>query len=154
MRHRWLKKYPFKFLQKILQSRFFKKAFTVAVVVASKRKEAMGFVNKADYKINKKDNAPVFAVIKDKINLTFRMLKFYFKGEYKSLSVDTLLKILAGVIYFVFLVDFIPDFLPGVGLADDVVVLTWVINSLGMELNKFEVWEAQKLVNEMDIQLA
>jgi uncharacterized membrane protein YkvA (DUF1232 family) len=153
MRNPWLKRSPFKFLQKILQSRFFKKAFAVAVVVATKRNEALGFVNKADYKINRKENIPVFAIVRDKVNMTFRMLKFYFKGEYRSLSWDMLLKILAGIIYFVFLVDFIPDFLPVVGLADDVVVLTWVVNSIGAELNKFEVWEAQRQIDNLDIQL-
>jgi uncharacterized membrane protein YkvA (DUF1232 family) len=138
----------------VLKSRFLKKAFAVAVVIASKRKEAMGFVNKADHKINRKENLQFFTLIKDKTNVTFRMLKFYFKGEYKSLSWDMLLKILAGIIYFVFLIDFVPDFLPVIGLADDVLVLTWVINSIGDELNKFELWEAQKMVDELDIQLA
>jgi uncharacterized membrane protein YkvA (DUF1232 family) len=154
MKHSWLKSNPKRFLQTVLKSRFLKKAFAVAVVIASKRKEAMGFVNKADYKINKKENLQFFALIKDKINVTFRMLKFYFKGEYKSLSWNMLLKILAGIIYFVFLIDFVPDFLPVIGLADDVLVLTWVINSIGDELNKFELWEAQKMVDELDIQLA
>jgi uncharacterized membrane protein YkvA (DUF1232 family) len=154
MKHSWLKSNPKRFLQTVLKSRFLKKAFAVAVVIASKRKEAMGFVNKADHKINRKENLQFFALIKDKINVTFRMLKFYFKGEYKSLSWNMLLKILAGIIYFVFLIDFVPDFLPVIGLADDVLVLTWVINSIGDELNKFELWEAQKMVDELDIQLA
>jgi hypothetical protein len=110
MKHSWLKSNPKRFLQTVLKSRFLKKAFAVAVVIASKRKEAMGFVNKADHKINRKENLQFFALIKDKINVTFRMLKFYFKGEYKSLSWNMLLKILAGIIYFVFLIDFVPRF--------------------------------------------
>jgi uncharacterized membrane protein YkvA (DUF1232 family) len=154
MKHSWQKRKPVLFLKKILRSRFFKKAYVVAVVVAGKRNQAMGFVNKADFKINRKDNPPFFALIKEKINVTFRMIKSYFKGEYKGLPWDMLLKILAGIIYFVFLIDFVPDFVPVVGLADDVLVLTWVINSLGVELNKFQIWEAEKLINDMDIQLA
>src|SRR5947208_1398448 len=112
MEHAWLKRKPLKFLKRILQSRFFRKAIVVAVVVARKRDEAIGFVNKAGFKINKKENLSIFAIIRDKISLTFRMLKSYFHGEYINVSRDTLLRILAGIIYFVFVVDFIPDFLP------------------------------------------
>jgi uncharacterized membrane protein YkvA (DUF1232 family) len=154
MRYKWIKRTPMKFLQTILKSIFFRKAFALAIVVSSQKNKALSFVNKADHKINRGGNTKIFEVIKDKINITFRMLKYYFKGEYKNISLNTLLKILAGIIYFVFLIDLIPDFLPVVGLTDDVVVLTWVINSIGGELRKFEIWEAQKEIDKMDIQFA
>lgn len=48
--------------------------------------------------------------------------------------------IVAGLIYFVSPLDAIPDFIPGLGLVDDLAVLAWVMKTWGGELEAFRTW--------------
>ena len=47
------------------------------------------------------------------------------------------------VVYFVSLIDLIPDFIVGVGLVDDVAVIGWVLKSIKKDLEEFREWETQ-----------
>ena len=57
-----------------------------------------------------------------------------------------LIILLAAVIYFINPIDLIPDFLFGLGLTDDLAVLTWVYQTAASEINSFKNWEAS-LIN-------
>ncbi len=46
-------------------------------------------------------------------------------------------KILFALIYFISPIDFIPDFIPGIGYLDDAVVLMLVIRSLGEAVKRY-----------------
>lgn len=49
--------------------------------------------------------------------------------------------LLAAIIYFINPIDLIPDFLFGIGLADDLAVLTWVYHAAADEIASFKNWE-------------
>lgn len=74
------------------------------------------------------------------LQLMFKLVKAYFKGDYKKVSIGTIVAILGGIIYFVSPVDAIPDVIPVIGLIDDVFVLGVVISQVNSELKKFEAW--------------
>ena len=65
------------------------------------------------------------------------------RGNY-PLHPVTLGVIGAGLLYFVVPLDLIPDYLPLVGLLDDAVVLTTIINSLQDELAQYRSWKNQQ----------
>lgn len=52
-----------------------------------------------------------------------------------------LITLLAAIIYFINPLDLIPDLIFGIGLADDLAVLTWVYRAAADEINSFKNWE-------------
>ncbi|MDP9957834.1 MULTISPECIES: YkvA family protein [Epilithonimonas] len=78
-----------------------------------------------------------------KIPAVFRMIKLYYKGEYKMKFTDILLPALA-LIYVISPIDIIPDFVPVVGALDDLAILAFAIPLLMKEVDKFLLWESRK----------
>lgn len=52
-----------------------------------------------------------------------------------------LIMLLAAIIYFINPFDLIPDLIFGIGLADDLAILTWVYSAAAEEINSFIKWE-------------
>lgn len=80
----------------------------------------------------------------DKLQLLFSLVKDWSAGNYRQIPVGSILMILAGLLYFVSPIDAILDFIPGLGITDDAVVLGFVIKQLGSELEKYRIWKANK----------
>lgn len=74
------------------------------------------------------------------------MMKAIAKQEYKKFPKQSLIKIVAGVLYFVLVLDIIPDFIPIIGFLDDVFIISWVYDSVKTDLEEFEEWEATSAV--------
>lgn len=75
-----------------------------------------------------------------------RLIISYYDGKYKTLPWSTLVKAIIGMLYFVSFVDFIPDFIPVLGILDDFVVIGWVVNAIREDLDKFKLWEKEQPV--------
>jgi uncharacterized membrane protein YkvA (DUF1232 family) len=73
--------------------------------------------------------------------LLLRLLRAWMNGSYRGLSVRTLASIAAALLYVLSPVDLVPDFIPGIGMIDDVVVLTLLLQSLAQDLAAFRSWE-------------
>ncbi|MBK25366.1 MAG: hypothetical protein CME70_15330 [Halobacteriovorax sp.] len=73
-----------------------------------------------------------------------RLLKAWGVGEYKEVPWRTLWLSILAVIYFVSVVDLIPDFILGVGFVDDFALITWVLGSIKADLDRFKEFENQK----------
>jgi uncharacterized membrane protein YkvA (DUF1232 family) len=71
----------------------------------------------------------------------FRLMKAYANGSYKKVPWQSLLMIVAAVVYFVMPVDLIPDFLAGLGLLDDAALLGWTVKTFAADINAFVRWE-------------
>lgn len=71
----------------------------------------------------------------------YRMLKAYWKKEYKEVPVSTIVSIILTLLYVFSPIDLVPDFLPVVGLLDDAAVMAACVASFGSALKKFEEWE-------------
>lgn len=74
-----------------------------------------------------------------------RMLKAHVNGSYKIKSMRMLIILLAAIIYFINPLDLIPDFIFGIGLADDLAVLTWVYRAAADEIASFKNFEASSV---------
>lgn len=79
-----------------------------------------------------------------RISLSIRLLRAWMKGEYTAVPHATLVALLAALAYFVFILDFIPDFLFWVGILDDSAVLTYVLTRFNKDLQEFESWEEKR----------
>jgi uncharacterized membrane protein YkvA (DUF1232 family) len=71
----------------------------------------------------------------------FRLIKAAMSGEYTGVPTATVLAAVAVLIYFLSPIDVIPDFIPVLGLLDDVALVAWFSTTLKTELDKFHEWE-------------
>lgn len=76
----------------------------------------------------------------------FRLVKASASGEYTGLPTPTVLAAVAVLIYFLSPIDIIPDFIPVVGLLDDVALMAWFTTTLKTEMDKFADWERTRPV--------
>jgi len=74
----------------------------------------------------------------------FRLIKLSAAGEYTGVPATTVVAAVAVLIYFLSPIDLIPDFIPVVGLLDDMALVAWFSTSIKHELDKFHEWEATK----------
>ncbi|BFU96944.1 MAG: conserved protein of unknown function [Nitrospira sp.] len=75
------------------------------------------------------------------IHLLARLLKAWMNGAYKGVSLQTLVAIVASLLYFINPLDVIPDFVPGLGYVDDAALIAWLLKSLAGDLDQFTNWE-------------
>jgi uncharacterized membrane protein YkvA (DUF1232 family) len=87
------------------------------------------------------ENKGTGQVLLEKITTLSRMVKAYFTGEYKIIPWGSIVKIIAVLIYFISPIDVIPDFLPFIGLTDDLALTMWLFSSLKEDFQNFEAWE-------------
>ncbi len=66
------------------------------------------------------------------------------RGTYRKAHPKSILMAVAGILYFISPFDAVFDYIPGLGLLDDVTVLAMVLRSLKFELTEFEVWRKQQ----------
>ena len=71
----------------------------------------------------------------------FRLIKASVSGEYTGVPGTTVAAAVAVLIYFLSPIDLIPDFIPVLGLLDDVALVAWFSTTLKGEMDKFHEWE-------------
>ena len=71
----------------------------------------------------------------------FRLVKASTSGEYTGVPLSTVLAAIAVFIYFISPIDLIPDFIPVLGLLDDVALVAWFSTTLKHEMDRFHEWE-------------
>lgn len=85
-----------------------------------------------------------FYQIQDQTLALLRMLRSWYAREYDGLSKETVLSLIASLIYVVNPMDFIPDFIPYIGKLDDRWVIRYMIRKLNVEIQRFMAWEVEQ----------
>jgi uncharacterized membrane protein YkvA (DUF1232 family) len=75
--------------------------------------------------------------------LLFRLVKAWVFGEYKETPRNVILWAILAILYFLSPLDLFPDLFPG-GYLDDIAFITFVINKIRVDLDKFQGWEKGK----------
>lgn len=133
--------------ERVLGSIFFRKAMGKAGRTATKAVSLFALVEAVFSKTNeeaKQQGKSQWAVVSDKITLLGRIVKAYASGEYRAIPWQSLLSIVAVLLYFLNPIDFIPDVLPLIGFADDVALTLWLFRSLSKDLDAFAAWEKDR----------
>ena len=73
-----------------------------------------------------------------------RLLRAYARRQYTNVPLQSLILIVAGVLYFVLPIDVIPDIFVGIGFIDDAAVIAWVVSTVKAVLDDFARWEAAR----------
>jgi uncharacterized membrane protein YkvA (DUF1232 family) len=74
-----------------------------------------------------------------------RLIRAYFRGEYRNVSQDALVYIIAAVSYLVDPFDLIPDEIPFLGFLDDATVVSFAVARTRQTLDDFMIWETTAL---------
>ncbi|TCD48307.1 DUF1232 domain-containing protein [Chlorobium sp. N1] len=80
----------------------------------------------------------------EKIQPLVRMVKSYASKEYREVPWQTIVLAAAALIYFLSPFDAIADFIPLLGFADDLAVVSAVLASIGQDIDAFTAWEKRK----------
>lgn len=87
--------------------------------------------------------------VKEDLRLLQALCLAYWRGEYRAINGKALLAIVAGLMYFISPLDAIPDWIPGLGMLDDIAVLGWIMSHLSKELEAFRAWRAQQVPEKL-----
>lgn len=82
--------------------------------------------------------------VKDFMKTFIRLVKAYSNGSYRAVSNKSLLIGVGVLIYLVTPIDIIPDFIPVLGMLDDISLMAWFIDAFEKEITNFRQWEANK----------
>ena len=79
--------------------------------------------------------------LNDYLRLFIRMINAYTSKEYTYVPWKTICLLVAGLIYFIYPIDLIPDFIPVAGIIDDVALIAWIYDSIKEDIDNFLDWE-------------
>jgi uncharacterized membrane protein YkvA (DUF1232 family) len=128
------------------EKRFFERFKQKAIKIVG---DSSGLKNLLVKVQNKMDDMEDDDSLKGKIvaylNLVVRMISNSVSGRYPDMPWQTLVMIVAGLIYFIAPIDALPDFIPVAGFLDDATILAWLGKSFQDDLNKYREWEELNL---------
>lgn len=70
-----------------------------------------------------------------------RLIRAYYRGDYRLIAESSLVVIVAAIIYVVSPLDVIPDAIPAIGFLDDATILAVALQRTKRELDDFMIWE-------------
>jgi uncharacterized membrane protein YkvA (DUF1232 family) len=131
-------------LDEITRSAAFRKATTEAESYAKDPQRLRGLLLEAREKINHIPRGP-FAETWPYLMAMIRFISAYHQGEYRDISTQNLLVIVAAIIYFISPFDVIPDSVPILGQIDDAMVVRLAMESVRADLDAFMAWETSRV---------
>ncbi len=104
---------------------------------------------KIDEKVKKSKSLRQFLI---DLKLMGSLVKDYSNGTYKKIPYKAIAVIVFTLLYVLNVVDLVPDFIPGLGLIDDVSVIAFSLKIVSSELEKYKNWKstANSVSTEVD----
>ena len=133
--------------EEAVKSPAFQQAKSKAEEYARNPEKAKKLIDDAMKKAKGKNKGPLGDVWRY-LTALIRLTRAYFSKQYTDVPWQTIVLAIAALIYFVSPVDLIPDFIPGVGYLDDVVVISFVVASIKADLDNFLEWEDDQKMQE------
>lgn len=98
-------------------------------------------LRKAQEKMKGKDKRGPLKEVWESLSGLCRLVKAYVTGTYREIPWLSIVMIVASIVYFVVPVDAIPDFIAGLGFADDAAVLGYTVKTFRDDIEAFIEWE-------------
>lgn len=119
-----------------------KKIWEKANKIAGDNKQLKDTFEKAGDKLKRlTEHSEELKGLKQKLEMLLRMIKAHISGNYRSFPLSTLVLIAFALIYFIVPFDVIPDFIPALGLTDDVSVVFLISKKVNRDIERFRQWE-------------
>jgi uncharacterized membrane protein YkvA (DUF1232 family) len=128
--------------ENIASSPLFKKFVGKAEEYIQKPTRLKQLLNDAYHKASEKNDVGTLAhEAWETLQTLFRLIRSSVSGEYTGLPTSTVIGAVAVTIYFMSPIDLIPDFIPVLGLLDDVALVAWFSTTIKEEMDRFLEWE-------------
>lgn len=125
-----------------LKSKSFQNALRKAVGIASNPDKITDLIGSVASKMSDMDQSKQrVSEFLEKVRTFLRMLRAYISGAYREIPWKSLLMIIGSLIYFLMPLDLLPDFIPVLGLADDISIIFLVFKSLNEDIEAFLEYE-------------
>ncbi|AWW29898.1 hypothetical protein DN752_07070 [Echinicola strongylocentroti] len=112
--------------------------------IAHSKEKLHQLLEKVSEKLHQVADNPTVQESRYYLETVIRMVRAYYKNEYRAFSTKTLVLMVLGLLYFVMPLDFIPDFIAGLGFVDDLSVLLAITKSMQGDIEDFLEWERTK----------
>lgn len=86
---------------------------------------------------------PGLGWLRDELATLARLVRDVAARRYRAFPRRSLVAVVAGMLYFLNPLDVVMDVIPLLGLADDVVVLSWVLQQVRRDLDAYRAWAAE-----------
>ncbi len=125
-----------------LGSKAYDRALAVANAIVSAPRRLLELIQKGRDKAFARLHLAGQAIVSD-THTGLRLLQSYAEGRYRDVATENIVLLIAAIAYFVAPIDAIPDFFLGIGITDDLALLSWTFGKLQEELARFKAWEAR-----------
>ncbi|MGT2895832.1 YkvA family protein [Streptococcus entericus] len=75
------------------------------------------------------------------IPILISMVRSYWKGEYKTVPIKSIIAIVSALIYFLSPLDVVPDWIPFLGQMDDALVIATVWKQVHKDIEAYREWK-------------
>jgi uncharacterized membrane protein YkvA (DUF1232 family) len=96
---------------------------------------------------DKKSKKGALGQLADLAMTLVRLVQAYISGAYRQVEASTILSGVAVLLYVLSPIDLVPDFLPIVGVMDDLALISWFITKFQAEIARFQEWENTSAVS-------
>lgn len=134
-------------ISRVLNSIFYKSSLGKASRISKNSKSLLALLKNVLNKSKDLGVGGIFDSIRTKLVTIGSLVKAYASGEYRDVELKSLIIMIASLVYFLSPIDLLPDFLPFLGYADDIALLTFVLQNMRGEIEKFELWKMNKDIN-------
>ena len=131
-----------KYGKRISQGSFFARMKNKAAEYLNNPKKLNELIDKAKNKVESKKRGPLKEVL-DSLVALFRLVRANAKREYVEVPWQSLLLIVATILYFLLPMDLIPDWIIGLGYIDDAALIGWTMNTVKSDIDGFREWESK-----------
>lgn len=128
--------------EEVIRKRLKKKEELAKILIASEQKMDE-FLLKLEEELKTLPKGEMLA----NIPVFVSMVKSYIKKEYTAFPMNTLVSIVALLLYWIAPVDFIPDKIPVWGKMDDLCALTIVLRGVGKDVEDYKKWKKGAINN-------
>lgn len=86
---------------------------------------------------------PIAGSVLSEVPVWISLVRSYTKKEYTTIPGGTIIAIISALLYFLSPIDVIPDVIPGVGIVDDIAVLTFCWKMIEADIDEYVEWRAR-----------